>query len=67
MSMAYIALFHVMGYIANPVQGMLGVVWVAAFVATTVEAMPIYGWLDDNLTVPVTAAVLGQLLMQVRS
>lgn len=64
MSMAYIALFHTMGYCRSTVQSMLAVIWTAAFAATVVEAMPIYGWLDDNLTVPVTAAVVGRLLMR---
>ena len=64
MSMAYIALFYTMGFCRSTVQSMLTAIWTAAFAATIVEAMPIYRWLDDNLTVPVTAAVVGQLLMR---
>ena len=64
MSVAYIALFHTIGYCRSTVQSMLTAIWTAAFVATFVEAMPIYRWLDDNLTVPVTAALVGQLLMR---
>ena len=62
MSMVYIALFHSMGYFTNTMQNMLGVIWMTSLVATAVEALPIYGWLDDNLTVPATAAILGQIL-----
>ncbi|KAL0028733.1 hypothetical protein WJX79_003020 [Trebouxia sp. C0005] len=62
MSMVYIALFHSMGYFTNTMQNMLGVIWMTSLVATAVEALPVYGWLDDNLTVPATAAILGQML-----
>jgi len=62
MSMVYIALFHSMGYFTNTMQNMLGTIWMTSLVATAVEALPIYGWLDDNLTVPATAAILGQIL-----
>ncbi|KAL0047392.1 hypothetical protein WJX82_002228 [Trebouxia sp. C0006] len=50
MSMVYIALFHSMGYFTNTMQNMLGTIWMTSLVATAVEALPIYGWLDDNLT-----------------
>ena len=43
---------------------MMPIVLVTSLAATSVEALPIHQTLDDNLTVPLTAAILGQMLMQ---
>jgi len=60
--MLQVVLFHSIGYFPNTMQNMLGIIWMTSLVATAMEALPIYGWLDDNLTVPATAAILGQIL-----
>ena len=52
-----------MGYFDISKEGTLLVVWLTAFLATIVEVLPIYSYADDNLTVPLAAAVFGQLLM----
>ena len=63
LSLMYIALFHKLGYIAASADSMMPVVWVTSLLATVVEALPVHQTIDDNLTVPLTAATVGQLLM----
>ncbi len=63
MSMGCIALFHNLGYFKSTAHSMMSNIWMTSLMATLVEALPIYGWLDDNLTVPITASIVGQLLM----
>lgn len=63
LSVVYMALFHKLGYIANGAYSMMPVIWLTALCATVVEALPVHYTLDDNLTVPVAAAAVGQLLM----
>lgn len=63
LSVVYIALFHRLGYIADSAYSMMPVIWLTSFFATVVEALPVHHALDDNLTVPVAAATVGQLLM----
>lgn len=61
--MAYIELFHHFGYYKEDVHTMMPVIWSTSLACTVVEALPIYQKLDDNLTVSVTAAAVGQLLI----
>ena len=63
LSVMYIALFHKLGYISTSADSMMPVIWVTALLATVVEALPIHQTFDDNLTVPVAAATVGQLLL----
>ena len=62
--MAYIALFHRLGYFEASAHSMMPVIWGTSCLATIVEALPIHRTLDDNLTVPLVSAAVGQLLMQ---
>lgn len=62
--MLYIALFHKFGYYQASAQNMMPIILITSLAATVVEALPIYETLDDNLTVPLTAAIIGQVLMQ---
>lgn len=64
LSMLYIALFHKFGYYQASAQNMMPIILITSLAATVVEALPIYETLDDNLTVPLTAAIIGQVLMQ---
>lgn len=64
LSMTYIALFHKLGYFAANARSMMPVIWATSFVATVIEALPIHQRLDDNLTVPLVSAAVGQLLMR---
>ena len=66
MSMAYTALFHSLGYYEITMQRMMFSIWMTSLMATLVEALPIHGQLDDNVTVPIAAAAIGQLLMPVK-
>ena len=61
--MMYIALFHKLGYIVASADSMMPVIWVTSLLATVVEALPVYQIMDDNLTVPVVTATVGQFLM----
>ena len=63
LSVMYIALFHKLGYISASAVNMMPVIWITTLLATVVEALPVYHTLDDNLTVPVVAATVGQFLM----
>lgn len=62
--MTYIALFHKLGYFAASAYSMMPVIWTTSLLATIVEALPIHQRLDDNLTVPLVSAAVGQLFMQ---
>ena len=63
MSTAYIAFFSWIGYLKSNVQSMLPVIWTASVAATLVEGLPIYRYVDDNLTVPIAAALSGEVIM----
>lgn len=43
---------------------MMRVIWLTSLFATVVEALSVHQALDDNLTVPVAVATVGQLLMR---
>ena len=60
--MAYIYLFGSLGYYQSSINSLLPVIWITSLVATLVEALPMYENLDDNLTVPLISAIVGQLL-----
>lgn len=62
-STAYVTLFSSMGYFAISKKSTVPVIWLTALLATIVEGLPIYSFVDDNFTVPLAAAVFGQLLM----
>lgn len=58
----------VMGYfqavcVGGDVWAMVGRVGVISLVATVVESLPINKVVDDNLSVPLVAAVMGSLLL----
>ena len=60
--MALISLFDRIGLFECTLSAIAGSVAIIAAGATVLEALPINTWLDDNLSVPVLAAVLGQYL-----
>ena len=63
MSTAYITFFSSMGYFDISKKSTVPVIWLTALLATIVEGLPIYSFVDDNFTVPLAAAVFGQLLV----
>ena len=52
-----------MGYFDISKKSTVPVIWLTALLATIVEGLPIYSFVDDNFTVPLAAAVFGQLLV----
>lgn len=62
MAWAYMALFARLGYVADP-QGAVPLMAGIAAAATVTESLPINQQVDDNLSVPAVAAVLGHLLL----
>ena len=63
LSMLYIELFHKLGFYDATAQSIKSAVFVTSLAAAAVEALPMYHTLDDNLTVPLTAAAFGYLLL----
>ena len=63
MSLAFIALFSALGYCPCGVQTLLPTVLSTSLVASGVESLPINQILDDNFSVPVITAVMGQFLL----
>jgi dolichol kinase len=65
MALCLLWYFSVLGYQNLEFSTSVGVLIVIAFVATVIESLPINKVLDDNLSVPGVAALLGTMLMQV--
>lgn len=66
MAVGMIALFERLGHFECSLPAIAGSVAIIAAAATILESLPINEWLDDNLSVPVLAAVLGQYLFASR-
>lgn len=64
MSLAFIALYTALGYFPYGVQVLLPTVLSTSLVACAVESLPINQIVDDNFSVPVITAVMGQFLLQ---
>ena len=64
MSLAFIAVYNMLGYFPHDVQTMLPIVLGTSLVASAVESLPINQTLDDNFSVPAVTAVIGHLLVQ---
>lgn len=62
LAVALISLFDRIGLFECTVSAIAGSVAIISASATLLESLPINSWLDDNLSVPVLAAVLGQYL-----
>ena len=58
------ALFHSLGYLELTAAEAAGRLAVVAAACTLVEALPITDYVDDNISVPVLALVLGGVLFQ---
>lgn len=64
MSMAFIALYHALGYFPYSLQALLPTVLGTSLMASAVESLPINQTLDDNFSVPAITAVMGHFLVQ---
>ena len=62
MSVGFVALFHHLGYMEMDAGAAAGRLAVLAAACTVAEALPVTGVLDDNISVPVLALVLGSFL-----
>jgi dolichol kinase len=62
MSLGFVALFHSLGYMDVDVGSAAGRLAVVAAACTVAEALPVTGVLDDNISVPALALVLGSVL-----
>ncbi len=62
MALGAMAYFSALGFFECDVAGAAGPVAAIAAAATLMESLPLNHWLDDNLSVPGTAALLGTLL-----
>lgn len=60
--MAFIAFFQRLELFECTLWAIAGSVSVIAAAAAVFESLPIDRWVDDNLSVPVLAALLGQCL-----
>ncbi len=64
MSMGLVVLFTSLGYFDCDISSMAVTVAVVALVATLIESLPINKELDDNLSVPGVALLVGVLLVR---
>lgn len=64
MGLAYMLLFAKLGYFSLDVACSLPIIAAIAAAATAVESLPINQRVDDNLSVPGIAAVLGYLYLR---
>jgi phytol kinase len=62
MSLGFVALFHSLGYMDVDAGSAAGRLAVVAAACTVAEALPVTGVLDDNISVPALALVLGSVL-----
>lgn len=65
MALCLLWYFSVLGYQNLEFSTSVGVLIIIAFAATVIESLPINKVLDDNLSVPGVAALLGNMLLQV--
>jgi phytol kinase len=65
MALCLLGYFSALGYQNLEFSTSAGVLVVIAFIATVIESLPINKVVDDNLSVPGVAAVLGSLLLEV--
>lgn len=65
LSMGLTSLFHYLGYIDLTVGEAAGRLAVVSAACTVVEALPITKFVDDNISVPVLAIILGGALFNV--
>ena len=63
-SMAYVALFHHLGYVDVGAADAAGRMAAVAAACCAVETLPAKGFLDDNVTVPALALALGSALFR---
>ncbi|KAK9821980.1 hypothetical protein WJX81_001211 [Elliptochloris bilobata] len=63
MALGSMAYFSALGFFDCDLVSAAGSVATIAAAATLMESLPLNRWLDDNLSVPGTAAVLGTLLV----
>ena len=64
LSLALCALFHALGYVSVDPGSAAGRLALIAAACTAVEALPAGAFLDDNVSVPAVAVVLGGALFQ---
>ena len=61
LSAAFIAFFEYLGLFDGSLVAISMTVGLIAALAAVFESLPINNWLDDNLSVPVLAALAGQM------
>jgi phytol kinase len=64
LSLALCAFFHALGYMSVDPGSAAGRLALIAAACTAIEALPAGSFLDDNISVPVVAVVLGGVLFQ---
>lgn len=64
MTWGLLQIFHWAGYLSLTRPDMLPILVTCASLATFVESLPVTRWLDDNISVPVTAAAAAAWLLQ---
>jgi phytol kinase len=65
MSTLLISYFSALGYLNMDIPSAFGALVAIAAVAAVIESLPINQTLDDNLSVPLSAAAMGVMLLQV--
>lgn len=63
MAMGLVAVFASMGYFECDLAASAGPIFLVSLAATLVESLPINTGIDDNLSVPSVAALLGSVLL----
>ncbi len=64
MSLAFIAVYHALGFFPYSVHVLLPTVLSTSLVASAVESLPINQTLDDNFSVPAITALMGHYLVK---
>lgn len=64
MATAYVIFFHALGYFQCDLPSTVAGIALISLVATVVESLPINQVVDDNLSVPAVAAVMGHLMLR---
>ena len=63
MSIAAVLFFYMLGYFQCDLPSTAARIAAISLVATVVESLPINKIVDDNLSVPAVAAVMGHLML----